>query len=100
MIRPRRIGHATFETADLERAIDYYTQVMGLVLHAREKNRAFLMSKIGILSVELELAAKSRLKKLSFEVPADSDFAGVAKFLSGEGIRSDLKSDSVPGVGN
>ena len=99
MIRPRRIGHATFETTDLDRAIDYYTQVMGLVLHAREKNRAFLMSKIGILSVELELAAKSRLKKLSFEVPADSDFAGVAKFLSGEGIRSDLKSDSVPGVG-
>ena len=68
MIRPRRIGHATFETPDLDKQIDYYTQVMGLVLHAREKNRAFLMSKIGILTVQLDLGSAARLKKLSFEV--------------------------------
>ena len=38
MIRPRRIGHATFETPDLEKAIAYYTETMGLVLAAREKD--------------------------------------------------------------
>ena len=37
MIKPRRIGHATFETPDLQKMIDYYTQVMGLVLAEREK---------------------------------------------------------------
>jgi len=26
VIQARRIGHATFETPDLDRAIDYYTQ--------------------------------------------------------------------------
>jgi catechol 2,3-dioxygenase-like lactoylglutathione lyase family enzyme len=30
MIQARRIGHATFETPDLDKAIDYYTQITGL----------------------------------------------------------------------
>ena len=37
MIKLRRIGHATFETPDLQKMIDYYTEVMGLVLAEREK---------------------------------------------------------------
>ena len=40
MIKPRRIGHATFETPDLEKAIAYYGEFMGLVLAEREKDRA------------------------------------------------------------
>src|SRR5919197_727881 len=98
MIRPRRIGHATFETPDLDKQIDYYTQVMGLVLQSREKNRAFLMSKIGILTIQLDLGSTARLKKLSFEVPPGSDFGAMAKFLSAAGIKSDLRNDSVPRV--
>ena len=31
MIKVKRIGHATFETPDVERQIDYYTGVVGLV---------------------------------------------------------------------
>ncbi len=47
MIKPRRIGHATFETADLDKQIDYWTEVAGLVLAEREKSRAFLATKTG-----------------------------------------------------
>ncbi len=54
MIQARRIGHATFETTDLDRSIDYYTQIAGLVLADKEKNRAFFASKIGQLVVQLE----------------------------------------------
>ena len=36
MIKLRRIGHATFETPDLERQIDYFTQVVGLAPAGRE----------------------------------------------------------------
>ena len=49
MIKVRRIGHASFETPDLERQIDYYTQVNGLALVGREKGRAFLATKVGQL---------------------------------------------------
>ena len=49
MIKPRRIGHATFETADLDKQIAYWTEVAGLVLAEREKSRAFLATKTGVL---------------------------------------------------
>ena len=35
MIKPRRIGHATFETPDLEKAIAYYEKFMGLLVAER-----------------------------------------------------------------
>ena len=36
MIQVKRISHATFETPDLGRQIDYFTQVVGLAVAARE----------------------------------------------------------------
>ena len=53
MIKVLRIGHATFETPDLTKAIEHYTQVIGLSLAGREDKRAFLATKIGLLTVEL-----------------------------------------------
>ena len=47
MIKPRRIGHATFETPDLEKAIAYYGEFMGLLVAERDKERAFLATKVG-----------------------------------------------------
>jgi catechol 2,3-dioxygenase-like lactoylglutathione lyase family enzyme len=74
MIRPRRIGHATFETPDLDKAIDYYTGVLGLVLAAREKERAFLASRIGLLSIVLERGERERCARMSFEVAPQAEF--------------------------
>ena len=54
MIKACRIGHATFVTPDLDRAITYYTEVNGLVLNAKDKGRAYLASKTGLLTIALE----------------------------------------------
>ncbi|MFL5090259.1 MAG: VOC family protein, partial [Xanthobacteraceae bacterium] len=32
MVQVRRLGHATLTTPDLDRAVDYYTQVIGLTV--------------------------------------------------------------------
>src|ERR1700683_1971822 len=98
MIKPRRIGHATFETPDLPRMIDYYTQVMGLVLAEREKNRAFLATKIGQLAIQLDKGDTERCSALSFEVAPDSDFGALARELEKDGVTSELRNDSVPGM--
>jgi len=97
MIKVLRIGHATFETPDLAKAIDYYTQVAGLALAGRETGRAFLATKIGQLAIELQEGAQPRCSKLSFEVAPNADFADLQKNLSGHGVKSELRSDSVPG---
>jgi catechol 2,3-dioxygenase-like lactoylglutathione lyase family enzyme len=99
MINARRVGHATFETPDLDRAIAYYTEVNGLVLSAKDKSRAFLASKTGLLSIALEHGAEQSLKRLSFEVSPNADFADMAKKLSADGLNSEMRSDALPGVG-
>src|ERR1700751_296955 len=93
MIKPRRIGHATFETPDLQKMIDYYTNIMGLVLAEREKDRAFLTTQVGLLAIELRKGDVERCTTLSFEVAPDSDFGAMAKELEQEGIKSELRND-------
>ena len=51
MIKPSRVGHATFETPDLDKALAYYVEVNGLKLAARENGRAYLASKTGLLTL-------------------------------------------------
>ena len=98
MIKVRRLGHATCETPDLEKQLDYYTKVVGLHLTAREKDRAFLTARTGQLAVELVRAGKPRCAKLSFEVAAEEDFADMARRLTADGVRNELRSDSIPGT--
>src|SRR3954468_730477 len=99
MIKLRRIGHATFTTPDLDKAIDYYAQVNGLLLAEREKNRAFLATKVGQLIVQLELGDEAACSKLSFEIAPNSDFEEIRRELAKDGIKSELRNDSVPGMG-
>ena len=100
MIKPRKIGHATFETPDLDKAIDYYTHTNGLMLVEREKDEAFLASKIGVLTIALKKGDQARCTKLSFEVAPDSDFAELSRELAKDGIKSEQRNDSAPGIGN
>ena len=99
MIKASRIGHATFETPDLARAISYYTDVNGLVLNAKSERNAFLASKTGLLTVALELGSEQGLTRISFEVSPHVDDADMVKRLAADGIRSELRSDAIPGIG-
>ena len=98
MIKVRRVGHATFETPDLDRLIDYYMQVNGLALAAREKNRAFLATKTGQLVVQLERGDTARCAKISFEVAPKEDFVDLARALAADGVKAEQRSDAVPGM--
>ena len=68
MMKASRVGHATFETPDLDKTIAYYTEVNGLALHAKNENCAFLASKTGLLTIALERGGSENLRRLSFEV--------------------------------
>lgn len=98
LVKPRRLGHATFETPDLDKTIAHYVEVSGLHLAAREKNKAFLATKTGQLAVQLNQGPHPRAVKLSFEVSPNVSFADMARQLSAEGIKSEERSDSIPGM--
>src|SRR5262245_19976478 len=98
MIKIRRIGHVTFETPDLDQQIDYFTQVTGLVLAARERDRALLASKLGQLVVQIKRGGEARCAKIAFQVAPDSDFNELARALSNDGVKSETRSDDLPGT--
>jgi catechol 2,3-dioxygenase-like lactoylglutathione lyase family enzyme len=98
MIETKRIGHATLTTTDLDRQIEHYTEVMGLILTSREPRRAFLSTRLGQLVLQIERGDAADCSKLSFEVAPNTDFQAVATALRDEGIASDRPSDSVPGI--
>jgi catechol 2,3-dioxygenase-like lactoylglutathione lyase family enzyme len=98
MIRAKRIGHATFETPDIEAQIEYYQQVVGLTLAHRESSRAFLATSVGQLSVVLEKGSAPRCSRLSFEVGAELDGAEMSRRLTALGVNSERCSDALPGI--
>jgi len=99
MIGVKRISHATFETPDVERLIDYYTGVVGFVLLAKEKDGALFVSRLGNLAVILRRSTTARLTKIAFQVAPQADLKALAKVLSGHGIDSDIGDSSLPGIG-
>ena len=98
MIDVKRIGHATFETPDLDRQIDYFTQVTGLVLAERQNGRAYLATKLGDLVVQLEKGDVSRCARIAFQVAPDTEFNDIRKGIEAEGVRCEARNDTSPGI--
>jgi catechol 2,3-dioxygenase-like lactoylglutathione lyase family enzyme len=98
MIQAKRIGHATFETPDIERQIDYYQDLVGLRLAARDAGRAFLVTPVGQLAVVLEKGGQQRCTALSFEVSPGLETADMARALAGLDVASETRRDALPGV--
>ncbi|CAM9898068.1 unnamed protein product [Phaeothamnion confervicola] len=98
MIQAKRISHATFETPDLDRQIEYFTEIAGLVLAERENGRAYLATKLGDLAVQLEKGARSRCARLAFQVAPDTEVDAIRKGIEAEGLRCEVRNDPTPGI--
>src|SRR6185503_12549085 len=98
MIQVKRMSHATFETPDLERQIDYFTQVVGLAVAARENGQVHLATKVGDLAVRLEKGSQAKCARIAFQVDPQTPFDDIRKGIEAEGVRCEVKSDPAPGI--
>jgi catechol-2,3-dioxygenase len=98
MIDIRRAGHATFTTPDLDRQVDYYSDMLGLIVTERDKDRAFLATRTGLEAIALEKGDKVGLTRLSFQVAPETDLAAFARTLSEHGIKSETRNGISPGA--
>jgi catechol 2,3-dioxygenase-like lactoylglutathione lyase family enzyme len=98
MIQVKRMSHATLETPDLDRQIDYFTQIAGLALVERENGRAYLATKVGDLAVQLEKADQARCTRIAFQVAPDTEFDDIRRGIEAEGVRCQPRNDPSPGV--
>jgi catechol 2,3-dioxygenase-like lactoylglutathione lyase family enzyme len=98
MIQIRRLGHATLTTPDIERQVAYYTDVVGLNLIERSKDRAVLACKLGLEAIALEAGPPNALSRLSFQVAPDGDLAAIARALADAGVKTERASGITPGI--
>ena len=98
MLKAKRIGHATLQTPDLAKQIDYYTEVVGLCLVARDERRACLASRLGQLTIVLEQASQQKCDRLAFEVSPTIGLADATRDLAKLGIDAKACTDPMPGV--
>ncbi|MBN8966178.1 MAG: glyoxalase, partial [Rhizobiales bacterium] len=98
MIQVKRLSHAMFETPDLERQVDYFTQVVGLAVAARESGRVHLATKVGDLAVQVEKGEHARCAALAFQVDPGTPFEDIRKGIEAEGVRLDPRNDATPGI--
>jgi catechol 2,3-dioxygenase-like lactoylglutathione lyase family enzyme len=99
MINVKRLGHTTLTTPDIERQIAYYTEVVGLALVERTKDRAFLACKQGLEAIALEPGKSNSLTRIAFQVAPDSDLGEVAHGLAKHQVKTERRKDISPGVG-
>lgn len=98
MMKVKRLGHATFETRDVDKSIDYYTRVVGLRLVSRDAGHAYMCSRMGMLAVVLQKSTRDHCARLGFEVSPEIDFSTGARRLSELGIKCQVANDPMPGV--
>ena len=98
MLNVKRLGFATLATPDLDRQIEYYTQIVGLNLVHRDSGSAILATKMGLETIALEKGEKPRLTRLSFQVAPGSDLAEASRNLKEHGVAAQNRTDISPGV--
>jgi catechol 2,3-dioxygenase-like lactoylglutathione lyase family enzyme len=98
MIDVKRLGHATFSTADLPRQLAYWVDVIGLDEIGCSGGDVFLATKGGHEAVALTAGEPGKLARLSFQVSPKLDVADIEKGLAAHGVKSERRSDISPGV--
>jgi catechol 2,3-dioxygenase-like lactoylglutathione lyase family enzyme len=98
MIRVKKIAHATYETADLDKQVEYYTDILGLTLTGKDKDNTFLASTIDHHSVVLQKGNAARCTRLGFQLGPDDDLKEFEKQTAAHGIRVQRVNDPGPSI--
>jgi catechol-2,3-dioxygenase len=99
MVQVAKIGHAAFQTTNLDALLAYYMNVLGLTLTARDSDgTAYLSCGIDHHTIILSPAAQNRLHHVAFQLDQRVSLREAARELRDAGIQSEIMSDAQPGI--
>jgi catechol 2,3-dioxygenase-like lactoylglutathione lyase family enzyme len=98
MIRVRKIAHASYEMPDLEKQIEYYTEILGLTVTERDKDSAYLASTVDHHSVVLRKGSEPKCVRLGFQIGQHDDLGEFERQVQSHGIKTQRKNDTEPTI--
>ena len=100
MIRVRKISHAIYETPDLDKQTEYYTNILGLTLTGKDKETVYLANTVDHHSVILRSAAVPKCTSIGFQIGSDDDLGAFEKQTAAHGLRTSRRKDAEPTIGD
>jgi catechol 2,3-dioxygenase-like lactoylglutathione lyase family enzyme len=99
MIGVRKISHAVYETPDLERQIDYYTNILGFRLTASERGAVYLAANtVDHHAIVLQHGSQPRCTSVGFQLGPDDDLDAFEQQTAAHGVKTARRKDSGPTI--
>jgi catechol 2,3-dioxygenase-like lactoylglutathione lyase family enzyme len=98
MIRVKKIAHVSYEMPDVEKQTDYYTNILGMTLIAKEKDATFLSNTVDHHSVVLRNGPQAQCVRVGFQIGEGDDLDAFEKQVQAHGIKTQRKKDPEPSI--
>ena len=83
MIRVKKIAHASYDVPDVEQQADYYSNILGMTVAAKEKDAAFLANTVDHHSVVLRKGTQAGCGRVGFQLGEGDDLDAFEKQVAG-----------------
>ena len=98
MIRVKKIAHASYEMPEVEQQAEYYANVLGMTVAAKEKDAVFLANTVDHHSVVLRKGAQAQCARVGFQLGEADDLDAFEKQVQAQGIKTARKKDPEPSI--
>jgi catechol 2,3-dioxygenase-like lactoylglutathione lyase family enzyme len=98
MIRVRKIAHAAYEMPDVDKQLEYYTEILGLSLVERDSNAVYLANSIDHHAVVLRRGSQARCVRIGFQIGPDDDLDEFERQVQAHGVKTQRKRDPEPTI--
>lgn len=98
MIGVKKISHTSYETPDLDKQAEYYTDVLGLTLIAREQDAVYLANTLEHHSIVLRKGDQPQCSRIGFQLSQSDDLAEFEKQTQKHGIKTVRRQDPEPSI--
>ena len=68
MIGVKKISHVSYETPDLDKQAEYYTDILGLTLTGKDKDTVYLAHTIDHHAIVLRRGSTARCTGIGFQI--------------------------------
>jgi catechol-2,3-dioxygenase len=98
MIRVKKIAHATYEVPEVDKQVEYYTEILGLTVTGKDKDAVYLASTVDHHSIVARKGAQAQCTRVGFQIGPDDDLNAFEKQVQEHGIKTQRKKDPEPTI--